>query len=466
MRAALLSGVMALALWPAVSLASEDVVIFAQDIPASEFVGVLYREVLQRPFVVSPAVQASRSLVTVHFKGTREQALREAINYLRGIGFDIRNEGGVDRVEIAVAPKPIEKKEEKISILYRPKFRDASDLAASIKSLFPEARVSSQGGGQEMSSSARSTVSGGTASAPVLAVILGESDAPALRRVLPQIDVLSDDLVIKAAVFEVGLTSDTGSAFGVAINILSNASSQIREFGGSFKGAASGSAKGSLISSSQLIATGAFTSLNLGAASVDAVISSLATDNRFSLLTSPAVRARSGVPTSLSVGQSVPVLGAVSLNRDAGAVQSVEYRDAGVIFTVRPTVVRNTINLEVHQEISDFIKTTTGVNNSPTLTKRSLDGTLSIQDGEIVMLGGLSQRKEAASFQGLALNPLLGGEATAVTRSDLLIVLQVTRVPREAPRGAAPAGNPRTAQPGAARSPSRRPAGPVEALSR
>lgn len=47
----------------------------------------------------------------------------------------------------------------------------------------------------------------------------------------------------------------------------------------------------------------------------------------------------------------------------------------------------------VDQQISDFASTRSGVNNSPTLTKRSLITTVSTRDGELIVLGGLTQDK-------------------------------------------------------------------------
>ncbi|MBX8827690.1 hypothetical protein, partial [Ochrobactrum sp. SFR4] len=65
----------------------DDVVLYAQDIPASELVGILYREVFRKPFVTSPQVQANRSLVSVHIAGTQKHAISQAKDYLAALGF-------------------------------------------------------------------------------------------------------------------------------------------------------------------------------------------------------------------------------------------------------------------------------------------------------------------------------------------------------------------------------------------
>ncbi|WP_312588148.1 type II secretion system protein GspD [Comamonas terrigena] len=122
---------------------------------------------------------------------------------------------------------------------------------------------------------------------------------------------------------------------------------------------------------------------------LDAVYSMLEADSRFKMILSPSLRIQSGARGVFSVGQDVPVLGALSFPQGAGqGVQSVEYRSSGVIFDIKPTVRNAVIELALSQQLSDFIKTTTGVNNSPTLTKRELKTIVGLQDGDVIVLGG------------------------------------------------------------------------------
>lgn len=407
---------------------SNRVVVFAQDIPASELIGMLYREIFKRPFVLSQNVQSSRSLVSMHIDAEAIQASKQATDYVSAWGFMITRTDGVDRVEMApVAKKEVNPRDIRVPVIYRPRFREPSELAGHIRGLFPDATVSGvQPGtsGETMAGSGK--LPGRTAAADVLVVLAPPPDVGKIRSILSSLDTPGEDLVVKAAVFEVGVSDDTGSAFQLASRLLSVSTAGARDFSQAFSG-------GRMPTSTAVASAAVGTAFNIGAASIDAVISSLASDSRFSLVTSPTVRARSGIPTSLNVGQSVPVLGSVSFNRDTGPIQSVEYRDAGVIFSVRPIVQRSNIVLELHQELSDFVATTTGVNNSPTLTKRALSTSLAVKDGEIVMLGGLSQQKNTEGSRGLSLVPpsLRLPEASA-GRTELLLVLEVRRMPRAA----------------------------------
>ncbi|WP_161492334.1 type II and III secretion system protein [Pseudomonas frederiksbergensis] len=102
---------------------------------------------------------------------------------------------------------------------------------------------------------------------------------------------------------------------------------------------------------------------------------------------------RSGKEATINVGAEVPVLGALSYPQGAGqAVQSVEYRNSGVIFTITPQVRQAVVDLTIDQ-LSNFVQTTTGVNGSPTLTKRQLTTNVQMRNAEVVILGGLTEEK-------------------------------------------------------------------------
>lgn len=110
-------------------------------------------------------------------------------------------------------------------------------------------------------------------------------------------------------------------------------------------------------------------------------------------------------------------------------MQSVEYRSAGVIFSLSPTVRDSLIDLLVDQQISDFARTETGVNNSPTLSKRSLSTTVSLSDGELVLLGGLTSQKLVESSSGLSWLPkALRSSGQSQSQTEVLLLLQVERV--------------------------------------
>jgi type II secretory pathway component GspD/PulD (secretin) len=132
----------------------------------------------------------------------------------------------------------------------------------------------------------------------------------------------------------------------------------------------------------------------------------------------------------LNVGQQVPTVGSVSYQGTSGTpVQSVEYQDAGVIFNVTPTVMRDTIELNVDEELSSFVNTTTGVNSSPTKNTRSLQTVADLKDGEVIVLGGLVQDQSTVAGDSQRWLPsFLDGRSKSKGRTEVVLILQVQKL--------------------------------------
>ncbi len=207
-------------------------------------------------------------------------------------------------------------------------------------------------------------------------------------------------------VYEVSTTDKDGSAFGLLASVL----------GGRLS-----------------VGVGAINPINsfirFQNASLDGLYSALSQDSRFKVISSPSLRIRSGSNGSFSVGPDVPILGSVGYPSNGQAVQSVEYRSSGVLFNIQPTVREGVIDLSIDQQLSNFSATTTGVNNSPTLTKRALKSSVGVQDGDLIVLGGLTENKEIKSRDGLSFLPkFFHSTGNENTRSEILLVLQVQRI--------------------------------------
>jgi type II secretory pathway component GspD/PulD (secretin) len=130
------------------------------------------------------------------------------------------------------------------------------------------------------------------------------------------------------------------------------------------------------------------------------------------------------------VGEDVPVLGAVTYTGATGApVQSVEYRSSGVIFDLYPVLHADTVDLTVMQQVSNFNVTQTGVNNSPTLSKRELKTSLTVSDGELIVIGGLADTKETDTHSGLSFLPaFMHTKSKSKSNTEILLILQLQRV--------------------------------------
>ncbi|HHV0795749.1 TPA: zonular occludens toxin domain-containing protein [Escherichia coli] len=144
------------------------------------------------------------------------------------------------------------------------------------------------------------------------------------------------------------------------------------------------------------------------------------------------------IETTFSVGSDVPVLGSVTVNNNT-TTQSVEYRSSGVLFNVTPSIKSRTMDLKIQQQLSNFVTTETGVNNSPTLIKRDVTTEVSLADGDIILLGGLAEQKDSKASSGWS---FFGSRTSESNKTDIMVMLQVRKVDRSraTPRSAARSG--------------------------
>ncbi len=383
-----------------------------QSVNVSEVLQLLYGEVMSTPYVLDPEVLGDTRLVSFRYKHGQGDLQAFMGGFLESLGYTVERKGGVDFVrkrKAEEAPPPDARLH-----LYRPHYRDVAYLARVLAPLFKgsfSVNRSVRASGQSMPEG--NVPSGSAASlidqdADVLLFSGSQPEIEKLQELLPQVDVATGEVLVRGVVYEVSRTDKSGSAFGLLANLL----------GGKLN-LGIGSAAGNLGNFIQLKNT-----------ALDAVYSMLETDSRFKVISSPSLRIQSGTRGVFSVGQEVPVLGALSFPQGAGqAVQSVEYRSSGVIFDIRPTVRDAVIDLAISQQLSDFIKTTTGVNNSPTLTKRELKTTVGLQDGDVIVLGGLAENKDTQTRDGPSFLPgFLHTSGKEVSSSEILLVLQVQRL--------------------------------------
>lgn len=167
--------------------------------------------------------------------------------------------------------------------------------------------------------------------------------------------------------------------------------------------------------------------LSFRSGSFDAVLSAVASTTTARVLSSPRLRGRSGEKLRLQVGNDVPTLAGVIDRNNGSTQQSIQYRSSGTIFEVVPEVLGKRVGLAVHQELSAFVATETGVAGSPTLTTRSLDTTLDLESGEWAVIGGLTSNDDQTARESLlGLVPI--GKVRTRRRSELVLLVNVKAV--------------------------------------
>ncbi|VVE20411.1 type II secretion system protein GspD [Pandoraea cepalis] len=384
-----------------------------QLVNVSQLVTLLYGEAVKTPYVIAPEVLQDQRLVSFRYD-TRHGDLKSFLAlFLESLGFGVEMRSGVDFVfKRQEAEESHESARE--TFVYRPHYRDTAYLARLVSPLFRGQFTVNR----PVSAPSEARVDGNVPEGSAASLIDQRGDTllfhgtpeevATLKRLLPQLDTPMGEVSVRAAAYEVVNSSERGSAFQLALDLLSKGLGiEVTVNGDKFGNA-----------------------IRLKAGDFSTVFSALAKDTRFQVINSPNLRIRSGARGRLTVGQKVPILKSVSYPRGGGEpVQSVEYHSSGVIFELAPTVKDRIIDLRVTQQISDFVKTTTGVNNSPTLNTREVSTEISLHDGDVILMGGLTTNKSTDNRTGLAFLPrFLDSHSDSSSNTEILLMLQVERV--------------------------------------
>ncbi len=164
------------------------------------------------------------------------------------------------------------------------------------------------------------------------------------------------------------------------------------------------------------------------------VLSALESVSKVKVISAPELVVLDNEKARLQVGDLVPIVtqSAVSvISPGAPVVNSVEYRETGVILDVAPRVNSGgLVTLDISQEVSNVVQTTSSTINSPTISQRFFKTRVVVHDGETIGLGGLITETSTVSNSGLpwltdipVLGALFGTRNNTVTRTELLVLL-------------------------------------------
>ncbi len=169
---------------------------------------------------------------------------------------------------------------------------------------------------------------------------------------------------------------------------------------------------------------------------VQAAISALQQVTTVRVLSSPEVMVLDNQPAALQVGDLVPYLtqtGQSTLVPGAPVINSINYRQTGVILNVTPRVNSGgLVTLDIAQEVSG-INTSAPVYqgiSSPTFSERLVQSRVVVQDGQTVGLAGLITDSITTGNQGIPflknvpiLGFLTGTQNNQRGRTELLVLI-------------------------------------------
>ena len=182
--------------------------------------------------------------------------------------------------------------------------------------------------------------------------------------------------------------------------------------------------------------------LNLGMFSsklgLGALVHALESDTKTNILSMPNIITLDNEEAKIIVGQNVPfVTGQYTTAASGGSsgvnpFQTVERKDIGLTLRVKPQISEGgTVKMAIYQENSSISPT---VNSAGLITnKRSIDTNILVDDGQIIVLGGLIDDKANDTddkVPGLGDLPLIGGlfkyRSRTREKTNLMVFLRPT----------------------------------------
>lgn len=165
---------------------------------------------------------------------------------------------------------------------------------------------------------------------------------------------------------------------------------------------------------------------------VRALLTTLASESRARVLSSPQVLVIDNQEAKIQVGDQVPFRTSTSTTNST-TTSNIEFRDTGVILDVKPEIkAGGLIRLDISQEV---ISIGAGIANidQPPLNRRSVQSNVAVESGKTILLGGLISENSLNSSSGLpglhnvpVLGALMGRKEQVSNRTELVILITPT----------------------------------------
>ncbi len=156
------------------------------------------------------------------------------------------------------------------------------------------------------------------------------------------------------------------------------------------------------------------------------------------ILSTPTLLTLDNEEAKIVIGQNVPFVTGAFTNATSGSsgtvnpFQTIERKDVGLTLRVKPQISENgTVKLAIFQEVSSVQASSINSSTGLITNKRSIESNVLVEDGAIVVLGGLLQDEYAGNqdkVPGLGDVPLFGNlfksESRSRKKTNLMVFLR------------------------------------------
>ena len=122
-----------------------------------------------------------------------------------------------------------------------------------------------------------------------------------------------------------------------------------------------------------------------------AILNIVANDADSNVLSTPSIMTMDNEQASIIVGQEIPITTGETLStNNSNPFRTVQRQEVGVKLTVTPQINEgNAVKLLINQEVSSVVGPITATTTDLITSKRQIQTTVLVEDGETIVLGGL-----------------------------------------------------------------------------
>ena len=283
------------------------------------------------------------------------------------------------------------------------RYAKATDLVNVLQGLSKTAVIGNQQGKSKKAKKPVTASSGSGSDVDIQAddasnslIITAEPDVlKNLLVVIKKLDVRRAQVMIETIIAEVGTNLSATLGFQFGFNGVGRDGGKDGPIALSTFSGAGGNNLGSLLASGGTsVAPGAVIGVggSIGGRQFAAVLNALASDGATNILSTPTLVTMDNEEATIVVGQNIPLITGSSTTSNNGTnnpFQTIQRQDVGLTLKVKPQINEGTsIRLDIEQESSSLAASQAGAADLIT-NKRSINTSVMVEDGEVLVLGGL-----------------------------------------------------------------------------
>ena len=279
-----------------------------------------------------------------------------------------------------------------------------------------------------------------------LLIFANKQDLTMITNMVSKVDVLLAQVLIEAVVLEVEIGDDQST--GVKVTQSSGAGDRWQYGGAIPQTAADGSAITEAPNTMGSVGFNYLMKYTSGGDTLSMAIDAIATESTTQVVQRPRIQTSHGIPGFFTLADQIPYVSGGSFGGFSNFAQSfVQFIQVGLQLSVQPFITpEGYIVMEIMQNIDidkGLVEVSTGDNrqSAPRVNQRSASSTLTVRDGDTIMLGGFIKQSQENGNSGVPLLkdiPVLGNlfksKSRKNTSTELIILLRATvlETPEEA----------------------------------